>query len=149
MGEHWIQELYAEQQSILARQNPDLAEWARTAGGMLLCATIGSAGFLRPDGSVWVNEIENWGLLEEPREIWREALAPERWGWLVLAAHRYPAVAQLLPSPLKVQWSASGAGVLDTPIRTPTAADGSARGAGGWAGTPTSRGRSRGPAAHA
>jgi adenylate kinase family enzyme len=97
VSEQWIQDLYAEQQRSFARQNPAFAEWARTAGGVLLCATIGSAGFLRPDGSVWVNEVENWGRPEEPREIWREAHPPERWGWLVLGRRHFPAVARLLP----------------------------------------------------
>jgi hypothetical protein len=97
MSERWIQDLYAEQQRSFAHQNPSFAEWARAAGGVLLCATIGSAGFLRPDGSVWVNEVGNWGRPDEPREIWREAPAPERWGWLVLGRRHYPAVAQLLP----------------------------------------------------
>lgn len=97
MPEHWIQELYAEQQRAFARQNPSFAEWARSAHGVLLCATIGSAGLLRLDGGVWVNEIENWGSPEEPREVWREALEPERWSWLVLGLRHYPALAQLLP----------------------------------------------------
>jgi hypothetical protein len=97
MSARWTEELYAEQQRTLARQNPSFAEWARTAGGVLLCATIGCAGFLRPDGSVWVNEVENWGSPEEPREVWREALVPERWQWLVLGRRHYPAVGQLLP----------------------------------------------------
>ena len=97
MTESWIGRLREAQLGELDRGDPGLAAYVRQSGGVLLYRTIGSEGFLRPDGSVWIYEAENWGAQEEVRGVWREASREERWAGLVLGTARLPEVARLLP----------------------------------------------------
>ena len=97
MTEPWIVRLLEAQLGELEPTNPSLAESIRDAGGVLLYGTIGSAGYLRPDGSVWINDADNWDESVDIRFVWREATGPERWSALVLGSRRMPEIAQLLP----------------------------------------------------
>ncbi len=97
MTGNWIDRLREAQLGELDRRDPGLAEYVRQSGGVRLYGTIGSEGFLRPDGSVWIYEAENWAAQEEVRGVWREATREERWAALVLGSARLPEVARLLP----------------------------------------------------
>lgn len=77
--------------------DPRLASYLREVGGLRLYLTLGSEGFLRPDGSVWIHEHENWGEPEPPKYIWRRATGMDRIGSLVLGAEKFAEVRRLLP----------------------------------------------------
>ena len=100
MTEPWIERLYKAQLSEVERTDPGLAASIREAGGVLLFGTVGSEGYLRPDGTVWLNEAENWTApsSEDVRYSWRQAEGKDRWSALTLGSRRLPEVAQLLPA---------------------------------------------------
>jgi hypothetical protein len=64
---------------------------------MLLFGTMGYASYLRPDGSVWVQEDEDW-TGPQPQLTWREAGTQEAAGAIRRAALRLPTLAPVLPT---------------------------------------------------
>jgi hypothetical protein len=78
-------------------EHPHLQADMAEAGGVMLYGPIGSAAFLRPNGSVWVHAAVD--LINDPHTYeWYEANGNERWGALVPGARRMPKLQSLLPS---------------------------------------------------
>jgi len=61
VSELWIERLIDAQLAQHEQKDPRLVSHLREVGGLRLYLTLGSEGFLRPDGSVWIHEHENWG----------------------------------------------------------------------------------------
>ena len=74
----------------------DAARGVSEAGGMALFGTIGSGGYLRPDGSVWIYDTDDW-TAEALVWRWRRATSREALGAIKVAAERIPELAALLP----------------------------------------------------
>ena len=93
----WLPDFVQQRSAELAREQPHLKSSMEAAGGLLLYGTIGGEGYLRPDGSVWLNEVVDW-VNDPERSVWREASGNDRWGALVLGSRRLPELRQLLPA---------------------------------------------------
>jgi len=92
----WLSEYVQNQMQAIAREFPHLKAEMAEAGGVMLYGTIGSAAFLRPDGTIVVHAAVDW--VNEPETYeWHEATGKERWGALVLGARRMPELKALLP----------------------------------------------------
>jgi hypothetical protein len=76
-------------------KNPELPSRLQPDGSLLLYGTIGSSGYLLPDGRVWM-EFED-ERLESDTITSREATPEERIIALVLGARHMPHLRQLLP----------------------------------------------------
>src|SRR3984957_12160740 len=88
-------EFQRAQLASLEATNPGLPSRLQSDGSLLLYGTIGSAGYLLPDGRVWM-EFED-ERLESNAITSREATPEERIIALVLGARHMPHLRQLLP----------------------------------------------------
>jgi hypothetical protein len=92
----WLEGFVKASMVEAERRDPQSARWLREAGGILLFGSFGTEAYLRPDGSVWYHETEDWGA-QSPAYAWREAEGKDRLGALVLGSRRIPKLRRLLP----------------------------------------------------
>jgi len=79
---------------VISRRDPKGAAEVERQGGIRLYGTIGGEAVLRPDGSIWFNEL----VRINPEEYsWRPATPREGIGALLLATSQFPELRELLP----------------------------------------------------
>jgi hypothetical protein len=85
-----------ERQRLGLRDNPRLVAWLASVDALYLYGSIGIDAVLRLDGTVWVDRCDSWP--ESDVSTWRLGTQEERIGSLLIAKHRLPEVAALLPA---------------------------------------------------
>ena len=90
----WLSTFVLSRMSDAARAGPRAEAWVNESGGMILYGSIGVEAVLRPDGSVWLYELEEL----DQEGTWRQATDNERMGALVIGARRIPEIRRLIPA---------------------------------------------------